>query len=349
MDHKFFKELSMKFFISFAILFIWSTISMTTFSKENASQNILCTYAVDTHEAVQDRTFSSISLLDHSTLTVVSDQHMRDMMGDDLEDLRNCANIEFHKFSPSQIALYPHNPSKIIEIKQGKANVFTAVSLKEDRLIYSPDILDCVGLYVGKPSGPIACAHLDSCDIETGKVARILSRFKSLNAEEKATFQVYLISGSYSADLRHIYAALKSEGFKVSGKSILPIFSNVSQKMFSISLSALGIEESQLQDKSAADILDIFAKRQETPLIPQVLAATLGDGKFYGMQESLGLMQVVRKPGFISKLQDLMTRLSPLDLTKISPGTKQAMVDQLKAGNSVEQVLKLFPELKNKS
>ncbi|MBM3632481.1 MAG: hypothetical protein FJX03_02070 [Alphaproteobacteria bacterium] len=205
----------MKFFISFVILFIWSAISMTTFSQENASQNILCTYTVDAHEAVQDRTFSSISLLDHSTLTVVSDQHMRDLMGDDLEHLRNCANIEFHKFSPSQIALYSHNPSKIIEIKQGKANVFTDVSLEEDRLIYSPDILDCVGLYVGKPRGPIACAHLDSSDIENGKVARILSRFKDLNAEEKATFQVYLISGSYSLDLRHTYAALKSEGFKV--------------------------------------------------------------------------------------------------------------------------------------
>jgi len=119
--------------------------------------------------------------------------------------------------------------------------------------------------------------------------------------------------------------------------------------MFSISLSALGIEESQLQDKSAANILEIFAKRQERPLIPQVLAATLGDGKFYGMQEALGLMQVASRPGFISKLQDLMTRLFTLDLTKISAGTKQAMVDQLKAGNSVEQVLKLFPELKIKS
>lgn len=338
----------MKFFSSIAIFFIASTIFMPAFSKEDTAQEILYSYAVDTHQGCGDKKFSSISLLEHSTLVVVSAQHMRVLMRKDLEELQNCPNIEFRQFSASQIAFYPKNTDKIFEIKQGKANVFTNISSDDDRLICSTDLLDCVGLYIGKPGGPVACAHLDSHDIETGKVVRILSKFKDIKPEEKATFQVCLISGSYSENLRHVYAALKGQGFNVSGKSILPIFSDVSQKLFSISLSALEIEESQLQDKSAADILDIFAKKQQRPLIPQVLATTIGDGKFYGMQETLGLMQVVKTPGFNEKLQEVMTKLSGVDLAQISQETKKAMVDQLKAGNSVEQVLQLFPELKSK-
>lgn len=316
----------MKHIMAVMILSISSALSMDTLQKD-----ILRAFKVDT-KSLEQQNDEEVSIMNSAYLAVVTPEGMHKCMGPELEELQRLPNIKFHKFDEAQLEFYDQSPDKVVKFKQGEARVVSKLPSNENRLIFSNHIIDCVALFIWKTEGPAAFAHFDKAKVADGHVGRVLAKFDDQTLENKKLFQVYLISTTYSENVRTVYSNLIEAGFQVTAKTIFDMYYNDATQTRYIASSSLG-QSFQLEAQTTEQIVGAFEGHQNRPMIPHVLAATLKDGNLYEMQDAVGLVEAVGT-GKSSQIQVLLKKLEDLE-----PDKAQAIIHQLQTGSTLEQVL----------